>query len=171
MYIPKYLKVRAAFCSRACKDAKHNADLKAARLATKTERPCIWCGATISVTKRADASFCSEQCNSAAHQATRKIAKRAARYRGEDVPKRDNLVTREEIARRDNYRCGICGGKVNMELRHPDPMAPSIDHITPLAHHGGNGDHNLQLAHLRCNLSKRAGTRPAVIQPQLCPNL
>jgi 5-methylcytosine-specific restriction endonuclease McrA len=120
---------------------------------------------------RADASFCSEQCNSAAHQVTRKIAKRAARYRGDDVAKRDNLVTREEIARRDNYRCQLCGGKVNMDLRHPNPLAPSIDHVIPLAHHGGNGDHNLQLAHLRCNLSKRARGKPAVMQPQLSPNL
>lgn len=159
------------FCSYQCKDANHKQDLKQAVLATKKERPCVHCGATIPVTMRADASFCSDDCNSAAHNVTRKIAKRAAYYRGDDPKRLDDLISKAAIAARDGYRCQLCGGRVAMWRTHPDPLSASIDHIIPLAHHGGNGDHNLQLAHLRCNLSKRAGVKPAVVQPQLCPNL
>lgn len=44
------------------------------------------------------------------------------------------------------------------ERRHPDPLCASIDHIVPLSQGGTNDLTNLQLAHLRCNLRKRATT-------------
>ena len=100
---------------------------------------------------RADAKFCSEQCNAKAHMLTRKMYRRvgvAGRKKG--TP----LVERHYIAERDKFRCGLCGGKVNMKLTHPDPLFGSIDHIIPLSRGGSNDLSNLQLAHLRCNLSK-----------------
>jgi len=100
---------------------------------------------------RSDAKFCSAECNSAAHAVTRKMAKRAGRAKKFDDP----LLERNYIAKRDKFRCGICGGRVDMKLNHPDPMYGSIDHIVPLAAGGGNELSNLQLAHLRCNLAKR----------------
>lgn len=100
---------------------------------------------------RADAKFCSDVCNSAAHGITRKMAKRAGRSGRANDP----LLERNYIAQRDGFRCGICGDKVNMALRHPDPLYGSIDHVVPLAHGGTNDLANLQLAHLRCNLAKR----------------
>jgi 5-methylcytosine-specific restriction endonuclease McrA len=101
---------------------------------------------------RSDARFCSEECNSAAHAMTRKMAKRAGRKKHADDP----LFERNYIAKRDKYRCGLCGGKVDMTRQHPDPMFASIDHVVPLSQGGTNDLHNLQLAHLRCNLTKRA---------------
>lgn len=65
--------------------------------------------------------------------------------------------TREEIAERDGYVCGLCGGGVDMELRWPDPHSPSIDHIVPLSRGGTDLKTNVQLAHLRCNVVKGAG--------------
>lgn len=47
--------------------------------------------------------------------------------------------------------CGICGGPVDIGLRRPNLMSPSIDHIVPYAHGGSNDPSNLQLAHLLCN--------------------
>ena len=54
--------------------------------------------------------------------------------------------------------CAICGQPVDFSLKAPDPMAPSVDHIIPVAK-GGHPSalENLQLAHLRCNRAK--GTR------------
>ena len=51
--------------------------------------------------------------------------------------------------------CGICGRPVDKELKNPDPMAPTVDHIIPLAKHGDPVSlDNLQLAHRYCNRMK-----------------
>lgn len=59
---------------------------------------------------------------------------------------------------REETHCGLCGKPVDKALpdRDPvtgkqDPMAKTVDHITPLAFGGGMYDRaNLQLAHRRC---------------------
>ena len=51
--------------------------------------------------------------------------------------------------------CGICGKPVNKKLKPPDPLAPVIDHIIPVAKGGHPSDiDNLQLAHSACNRQK-----------------
>lgn len=51
--------------------------------------------------------------------------------------------------------CGICGRPVDKSLKFPDPMAPCVDHIIPVAKGGHPSDiENLQLAHLACNREK-----------------
>lgn len=59
------------------------------------------------------------------------------------------------IMARDRMRCGLCGKPVKeSEL--------SFDHIIPLSAGGPHTEHNLQIAHLRCNLRKGArGTLPS----------
>ncbi|GAB3776787.1 hypothetical protein GCM10027600_43220 [Nocardioides ginsengisegetis] len=61
--------------------------------------------------------------------------------------------------------CGICGGEMDYDLRHPDPLSKSIDHIIPLALDGPHEQANLQYAHLRCNVAKGARL-PDVAEPQ-----
>ena len=52
--------------------------------------------------------------------------------------------------------CAICGQPVNMNLKLPDPLSPTIDHIIPIDKGGHPSDMgNLQLAHLCCNNRKR----------------
>lgn len=58
------------------------------------------------------------------------------------------------VFERDRWVCGICGDDVNRMLAWPDPMSPSLDHIVPLARGGAHTLENVQLAHLRCNISK-----------------
>lgn len=143
------------FCSRSCKDIAKNAARQAAINAAKPDRECAYCATPLPRTKRSNAKFCSAECNMKAHRQTRNFRRRA----GEEAPRRPRkkpLVNLAAIARRDRYRCGICGGKVDMALKHPDPGFPSLDHIVPLAHGGDELDPaNLRLAHLRCNLSRR----------------
>ena len=51
--------------------------------------------------------------------------------------------------------CGICGKPVDTHLKYPDPLAPVIDHIIPVAKGGHPSDlANLQLAHWSCNRQK-----------------
>lgn len=62
---------------------------------------------------------------------------------------------RAEIFERDGWKCGICRQKVAPNLRYPDPMAPTLDHIVPVSEGGLNEAANLRLTHLRCNCSRK----------------
>ena len=160
----KQTRKRETCGDRACITANTHRKSKAARAATWTERNCVHCGEPIPSSHPSthpyakggvrktnkDARFCSEICNSAAHALVRKLSKRGGSHRPVGMP-----FSRAEIAERDRWLCGICGGRVSRERRHPDPLCASIDHIVPLALGGSNDLDNLQLAHLRCNLSKR----------------
>lgn len=106
---------------------------------------------------RSDAKFCSAECNMQAHRRTRAYRRRAAAD-ASLRPRKKPLVNLDAIAKRDGYRCGICGGKVDMSLKHPDPGFASLDHIVPLAEGGADIDPaNLRLAHLQCNVTRRDG--------------
>lgn len=59
-----------------------------------------------------------------------------------------------EIARRDGSDCKLCGDPIDMDLRKPDYMCASVDHILPRSLGGTNDLENLQLAHLVCNIRK-----------------
>lgn len=51
--------------------------------------------------------------------------------------------------------CGICGRLVDLSLKQGDPMAPTVDHIIPVAKGGHPSSlDNLQLAHWTCNRQK-----------------
>ena len=51
--------------------------------------------------------------------------------------------------------CGICGKEIDMTLKTPNPLAPCVDHIIPVAKGGHPSDiNNLQLAHWQCNRQK-----------------
>ncbi len=142
------------FCSRACKDVFRKAEQSAALHAAKPPRVCVWCGDPLDQRMRKDAKFCSADCNSRAHRTTRKFRRRL----GKDAPLRprtEPLINFAEIAERDHWRCGLCGGAVSKNREYPDPLAASIDHVIPLSQGGDNESVNLQLTHLRCNLSKR----------------
>lgn len=65
-------------------------------------------------------------------------------------------VSSAYLAARDGTNCGICGGTVDLRLRHPDRWSPSVDHIVPVAHGGTHDESNLQLTHLTCNVRKQA---------------
>ena len=51
--------------------------------------------------------------------------------------------------------CGICGKPVDFSYKNPHPLAPTVDHIIPVAKGGHPTDiSNLQLAHRCCNRQK-----------------
>lgn len=59
-----------------------------------------------------------------------------------------------EIFERDGWVCGICFGVVDRAVVYPHPLSPSLDHVFPLSRGGVHAPENVQLAHLRCNVSK-----------------
>lgn len=76
------------------------------------------------------------------------------RKRARKLAAKSEPYTTAEIAARDEYRCGLCRGTVNMELEHPDLWSPSVDHIVPISKGGDDTRANVQLAHLGCNIRK-----------------
>jgi len=64
-------------------------------------------------------------------------------------------VNSKEIFMRDGWKCQICGGMVLKRAVVPHPMAPTIDHIIPLAEGGTHEPKNVQCAHFICNSKKR----------------
>ena len=53
-----------------------------------------------------------------------------------------------------NWVCGICGKRINKNLKYPNLNRVSLDHIIPLSKQGSHTEANIQLAHLRCNIVK-----------------
>lgn len=147
-YIPKQLRPGAAFCSRKCKDGANYASVAAEILASKSERSCLHCAAVIPQAARRDKVFCSEQCNSRAHALQRKLRARTGQ---DDKPG----YLRSAICERDDWRCWICKKFVDRHADHPDPLAPSLDHLIPVSRGGVSELSNLRLTHLVCNLRRR----------------
>lgn len=65
-------------------------------------------------------------------------------------------MTVDELAQRDGTDCAICREPVDMSLRRPDLMSPSVEHVIPRALGGEDVPENLALAHLLCNMRKGA---------------
>ena len=63
-------------------------------------------------------------------------------------------VNRQQVYKRDGYRCHICGGKAKMDAVVPHPKAPTLDHVIPLARGGTHEPLNCRLAHFMCNALK-----------------
>jgi len=65
----------------------------------------------------------------------------------------ENVIDTKVFAR-NKWTCGICDKPVDPDLRHPDPMSASLDHIIPLSRGGDHSYANTQCTHLVCNLRK-----------------
>jgi len=81
-----------------------------------------------------------------------KAAYRARRAGGRVV----EFVQRSVVYARDNWQCWTCGEPVDPEREWPDPMSASLDHVVPLVQRGEHSYNNVRLAHVSCNLARRA---------------
>ncbi len=136
------------YCSDACKVYASKGRLRG--IVRPVSRPCPCCsrqviliptgGETRGRIKRSDTGVCA-RCK-------------------QDRPKHGLSV--QFLADRDGTDCGICKQPVDMKLKAPELMRPSVDHIFPRARGGTNEPDNLQLAHLRCNQVKK----DSVLEPK-----
>jgi 5-methylcytosine-specific restriction endonuclease McrA len=165
---------RQVYCSTGCRVAASNDRAKSdgrsavwqsnanARKRRKLMTSmCVVCGAAFthrSIGRR----YCSNRCGAKASYEARKGTpeyrelrngcdqRRRARKRTHVVEK----FTSAEIFARDRYRCHICGATCNSAARVPDAMAPTVDHLVPLALGGEHTKANTATACFRCNSVK-----------------
>lgn len=90
-------------------------------------------------------NYCSHRC----YKGDAKDRYRARKY-GAFV----EAVYRKRIFERDGWRCQLCGKQTKQDAIVPDPRAPVIDHIIPLARGGTHEPVNTQCAHFMCNSLK-----------------
>jgi 5-methylcytosine-specific restriction endonuclease McrA len=100
--------------------------------------------------------YCSLICRRLDAKARRRALKRGAHV---------GVVYRKKIFERDGWRCQLCKRKVNPRAAVPHPLAPTLDHIVPLADGGTHEPSNVQCAHFICN--SRKGDRGASQQLML----
>lgn len=77
--------------------------------------------------------------------------RRQARLRAISYGRNTDNYSREDIIRRDNSICHICGGSV-------EPRDLTLDHVIPLALGGDDIASNVKVAHRECN--RRKGSKP-----------
>lgn len=69
----------------------------------------------------------------------------------------DQSYSLQQIGNRDNWRCHLCGARVNKILSGLDPAGPTIDHLLPVSAGGTDERRNVALAHRQCNVNRRDG--------------
>ncbi|MEU5429041.1 HNH endonuclease [Streptomyces olivoreticuli] len=106
---------------------------------------CVRCGALFVSHAARGGRHCSIGCRRAD-----KASLRRARQRGAFVAP----VSRLAIFQRDDWKCQLCGTALDISAEVPAPLAPTIDHIVPLANGGTHELANVQAAHFLCNSSK-----------------
>ncbi len=119
----------------------------------KTPKKCIACGKEFT-SPYPNQLYCSDSCKNKRKRHRNSYRSRCKRY-GVYF---DRTVTREEVIKRDNCTCQICGKKCDPnDLRWgwSGPDFPTLDHIKPLAKGGTHTWGNVQCACGICNSSKR----------------
>lgn len=95
---------------------------------------------------------CSEACYQVRHRDKRHEAaqrRRSLKRNAYVAP-----VYRKKVFESDGYRCHICKKMTKRDAVVPHPMAPTIDHLTPLAQGGTHEPLNCRTAHFICNSTK-----------------
>lgn len=143
-------RLRRTYCSEEC---------------AEDPRPWVmgWCPACEAphVSRQPNSTYCSRDCLKRQVRTTpafrkaraRSKARRRAIKHGVDADRFDPT----EIHERDNWTCQICGKKTRPDWNYLHPLAPTIDHIIPLAKGGSHTKKNCQTAHRRCNTEKSDG--------------
>lgn len=121
----------------------------------KTQVTCIICTTKFIVTwfgTHSTVRTCSELC---AREHTRNL-RRLAHDRRRALQKQAFVanVYRKRVFERDKWRCHICRKKVKQDAVVPHPLAPTIDHLVPLAAGGTHEPANVATACFKCNHTK-----------------
>jgi len=114
---------------------------------------CSICDTTFVTMHTAQHTCPSTLCKATARQRRMQAKSSRRRARMKDAFVED--VHPHIVFARDGYRCHICGKKVNRKAAVPHPLAPTIDHLVPLALGGTHEPLNARTAHFICNAMKR----------------
>ncbi len=128
-------RVDSRYCSQSC----HMNDVKS--------RVCQRCGIMF---MGKPMKWLCDRCSAEgkrAHSDRRQAAKRAARPITE-------LIKRDDVFKRDNWECQVCGKVTNPDADVSHPLYPNVDHIIPLSRGGSHTMDNVQCACRLCNIKK-----------------
>lgn len=149
------------------KESNRERARRAYRRPVHTERACAYCSEMFTPRHGAQI-YHSSKCAERAAKSNSKHKERCNKYmmlrrmRSRKPPNSDR-VYRARVFERDNWRCQLCGKKVDKRLRFPHPKSATLDHIIPLANGGTHVPENCQLAHLICN-SRRSNVGEAQLR-------
>lgn len=130
-------------------------------IAAPSEHTCDDCGLSF-VSDWGDkrTRFCSQKCGKryVRRQRRRRHGHRNKhRRRARAAGVEHEPISRRKVLERDDWRCGICGGRISKTVKYPHPRSPSLDHIVPIAKGGPHLYRNVQAAHFKCNTLKSDG--------------
>jgi len=160
---------RVVFCSLICAQRSRagwsaSLDVVAYTPPTKTAPPVkhhrttnrLTCG-SCRVCGQPFVSFNTDvTCSPTCYELKQREARHAASQRRRAL-QRDAFVApvyRKRVFESDGYRCHICNKMTKKTATVPHPMAPTIDHLTPLAKGGTHEPLNCRTAHFICNSKK-----------------
>lgn len=112
--------------------------------------PCADCGREFTGFSDAPShlpAYCSTRCAKRNGKHRRRVRLETAHI---------EIVHRIKVFERDKWICQLCGDPVERDEECPHPLAPTLDHIQPLALGGDHSYANTQLAHFICNSRKGA---------------
>jgi len=135
----------STYCSEQCVLERQ---LSEGRAKTRPVPRTCACGARV-VGQRVKCDSCRDGAERERNREARRRAKQRRRARMRQIPY--ERYTLAGVAERDGFACGICQRPVEIGLEVPDPGAPTVDHVWPLARGGRDVLANVQLAHFLCN--------------------
>ena len=171
------------YCSGKCRAGASNdrrradgryADSRARLRKPRVTKTCPYCMAEFD-TARPEQIRCSNPACIRAHAAKlQRVNKSVTKYRRKhgrnpgslaaDARRRSAMVEGEpfrkrDVFDRDGWKCWLCDGDVDPEVKYPNPASASVDHVIPVSCGGVHSFENVRLAHLGCNCSR--GNREA----------
>ena len=167
---PKSLKNR--YCSNECAIAaktQRNARIQeskerrrfkeellvAAMRQIKRPSTCLECGSDKMWGRRKNSKYCSKRCWTKAGKRKRSHQMRLNRH---NKTGESRIVPFDYVYRMWGGTCSICGIDIDLYYRHQHThaLAPTLDHVIPIAKGGSNSIDNLRPAHRVCNGLKGA---------------
>jgi 5-methylcytosine-specific restriction endonuclease McrA len=172
MISPRRVQCGAPECERLARNVRMAAYMAGRREADPmygrrlVERECSGCPAVITPRAGALSQWCKRCQTSAAALVAAALyrltdAERAERRHARRARRRAWLkaaliepVYRLRIFERDGWTCLLCREPLARAEVVPHPLAPTIDHVIPLARGGAHAPWNVQAAHFLCNSLK-----------------
>lgn len=115
-----------------------------------TAGKCRACDAWFVSTTRT--TTCSTECRRAREREWHRNSKDRRRARKKNAYVAN--VYRKRVYESDGYRCHLCNRRTDPTKQVPHPMAPTIDHVIPLARGGAHEPSNCRTACFMCNSLK-----------------
>ena len=147
-------------CSRECRlESCRRLSRKLAEAKSRrdhSERPCSECGSLFQpLYGDGRRRFCSKRC---CYAEAHRNGKAQRKSKQSSYAMRAEYVSKAALIGSSNGRCYLCDELLWSNVHKAHPLAPTVDHVIPLAANGQHLKSNCMVAHFICNTFK--GNRP-----------